>query len=239
MYTKTKPGEDISNPMSFAEIRQLCEKKSNNLEMLRYLDQYINVIEAQGFLSKYGDAGGGQYVVNMKQIFEKLTWACIDNIITEKYGSKAARIFRVVRMKTYIEQEDIHKEAMVQAKEAKHLTYKLLEENFLQLQTIRKAGGGAAGAAKSFYLFKVNQIQIVSMLLEICYKSLYNSITRSTYDKQVNKRLIEKSQRLESIVEAMRDRGESEDYISEVCGILNISLYIVQKCIISCRSSRR
>lgn len=46
------------------------------------------------FLVKYGDMGGGQYVIQMKIAFEQLTWACIDNIITEKFGSKAARIFR-------------------------------------------------------------------------------------------------------------------------------------------------
>ncbi|XP_058812197.1 DNA-directed RNA polymerase III subunit RPC3 [Topomyia yanbarensis] len=216
MYTRTKPWEMVSNPIPLVELKQLCEKKSSNLEMIKFLDQYVAVIESVSFLSKYGDMGGGQYTLNMKKIFEQLIWSCIENIITEKYGSKAARIFRVTRLKKYIEQEDIQKEAMVPAKEAKQLTYKLLEENFLQIQTFRKPGGGNAGAPKSFFLFYVNQTQIVSMLLEICYKSLYNSITRSTHDKTVNKRLIEKSQRLDSIVEAMKERGESEEYIAEI-----------------------
>ncbi|KAL9694172.1 hypothetical protein quinque_013457 [Culex quinquefasciatus] len=216
MYTKTKPWEKVSNPISMAELKQLCEKKSDNLELLKFLDQYVAVTESLNYLSKFGDMGGGQYTVNMKTIFEQLTWNCIENIITEKYGSKAARIFRVIRLKKYIEQENIQKEAMIPAKEAKQLTYKLLEENFLQIQAFRKPGGGNAGAPKSFFLFYVNQMQIVSMLLEICYKSLYNSITRSTHDKTVNKRLIEKSQRLDSIVEAMKERGESEDYIAEI-----------------------
>lgn len=70
--------------------------------------------------------------------------------------------------------------------------------------------------AKSFHLFHVSQTQIVSMLLEICYKSLFNSMTRSAYNKSENRRLIEKSQRLDGIVEAMKDRGESEEYIAEV-----------------------
>uniref|UniRef100_A0A182T634 DNA-directed RNA polymerase III subunit RPC3 n=1 Tax=Anopheles maculatus TaxID=74869 RepID=A0A182T634_9DIPT len=184
--------------------------------MLRYLDQYISVMESNDYLSKFDTKGGGQFTVNVKKIFEQLTWACIENIIVEKYGSKAARIFRVIRMKKYVEQEDIQKEAMVPAKEAKQLTYKLLEENFLQIQTFRKPGGGNAGAPKSFFLFYVNQSQIVSMLLELSYKALYNSITRLTHDKTVNKRLIEKSQRLESIVETMKERGESDAYINEI-----------------------
>lgn len=70
--------------------------------------------------------------------------------------------------------------------------------------------------AKSFFLFYVSQTQIVSMMLEICYKALFNSMTRSSYNKSENRRLIEKSQRLDGIVEAMKDRGESEEYIAEV-----------------------
>lgn len=85
-----------------------------------------------------------------------------------------------------------------------------------QTKTVRKAGGGGTGMAKSFFLFYVSQTQIVSMLLEICYKALFNSMTRSAYNKSENRRLIEKSQRLDGIVEAMKDRGESEEYIAEV-----------------------
>ncbi|EAA08103.3 DNA-directed RNA polymerase III subunit RPC3 [Anopheles merus] len=216
MRERTNPWEAVSNPIALVDLRQRCERKSQNVEMLRYLDQYISVMESNDYLSKFDTKGGGQFTVNVKRIFEQLTWACIENIIVEKYGSKAARIFRVVRMKKYVEQEDIQKEAMVPAKDAKLLTYKLLEENFLQIQTFRKPGGGNSGAPKSFFLFYVNQPQIVSMLLELSYKALYNSITRLTHDKTVNKRLIEKSQRLESIVETMKERGESEAYINEI-----------------------
>lgn len=54
------------------------------------------------------------------------------------------------------------------------------------------------------------------MLLDICYKALYNDITRSNYEKNENKRLIEKSQKLDSIVATMKERGESAEYIAEV-----------------------
>lgn len=96
----------------------------------------------------------------MANAFEKLTWSAIEIIITQKFGSKATRIFRVIRSKKYIEQEEIQKEAMIPAKEAKLFTYKLLEENFLQIQTIKKPGGGGMGPAKAFYLFYVNQYHV-------------------------------------------------------------------------------
>lgn len=67
------------------------------------------------------------------------------------------------------------------------------------------------------------------MLLDICYKALYNNITRSDYEKNENKRLIEKSQKLESIVATMKERGESEEYIAEVFGIFFCLTYHIIK----------
>ena len=49
------------------------------------------------FLDKVGDAGGGQYVINTKHLLGELTAAAADGIVLEKFGSKALRIFRVVR----------------------------------------------------------------------------------------------------------------------------------------------
>lgn len=54
------------------------------------------------------------------------------------------------------------------------------------------------------------------MLLETCYKALYNSMSRSNIEKSEHRRLIEKSQRVESIVEAMKERGETDEYIAEI-----------------------
>lgn len=54
------------------------------------------------------------------------------------------------------------------------------------------------------------------MLLDASYKSLYNTIERSNFEKNEHKGLIEKSQRLDSIVETMKERGETDEYIAEV-----------------------
>lgn len=112
--------------------------------------------DSTNFLKKVDDSSGGLYAIHMKNAFEELTWSVIENIITQRFGSKATRIFRVIRLKKFAEQEDIQKEAMVHSKEAKLYTYKLLEENFLQIQTIKKSGG----PAKNFYLFHVNQYHV-------------------------------------------------------------------------------
>lgn len=120
----------------------------------------------------------------------------------------------------YIEQDDLQKEVMVPSKEAKHLTYRLLADNYIQMQVVKKAGGGGMGPAKNFFMFFVDPGMLALMSLETCYKALFNSITRAKFDTQINSRLIEKAQRLETMAEAMKERGESEEYIAEVSVVL-------------------
>lgn len=101
--------------------------------------------------------GGGQYQVDMEKTFESLAFACVEAVITERFGSKAARIFRVIRFKKFIEQEDLQKEAMIPAKEAKSLAYNLFQEQFIHVKVIKKPGGGGSGPAKAFYLFQIKE----------------------------------------------------------------------------------
>lgn len=221
MYARTAAWQAVTNPVSYSEIRHTIEKSPKwklNVKLVKQLDQYITVIceDNLKFVGKFGEAGGGQYVIQMKHAIEQLTWSCIENIVDERFGKKAARIFRIVRSQRFCDQDDIQKEAMIPSKEAKLFTYKLVEENFFQIKTIRKSGTGGGGAAKSFCLFHVDQPQIVSMLLEHCYKALFNCLTRADHIKTEGRRLIEKSQRLEMIVQAMKERGESEEYIQEI-----------------------
>lgn len=96
------------------------------------------------------------------------------------------------------------------------MTYRLLADNFIEMAVVKKAGGGGAGPAKNFYMFHVNQGQLALMTLENCYKALFNTITRAKFDFTMHARLMEKAQRVESLVDAMKKRGEPEEYITEV-----------------------
>lgn len=90
-----------------------------------------------------------------------------------------------------------------------------MENNFLQIQTIKKSGGNS-GPTKPFFLFYVNQQRIVHDLIETCYKALYNSKIRVIQDKETNKRLMEKSLRLQFFVQTLKERGKSEESIQDI-----------------------
>lgn len=95
MYLRTASWAATSNPIPYTEIKEEV-KKLNCQELEHYLDQYLRLLEEDStqFIKRVGDSGGGQYSVNMKNALRQLTWATLDHIVAERFGSKAARIFR-------------------------------------------------------------------------------------------------------------------------------------------------
>ncbi|XP_046394930.1 DNA-directed RNA polymerase III subunit RPC3 [Ischnura elegans] len=217
MYQKTDPWAPSSNPISLTEIQDVIRKDFGHPSLSKYLNQYIKVLEEDSskFVDRCGDGGGGQYCVNMKNAFIQLAWVTIENIVVERLGSKAARILRLVKIKKFIEQDQILQLCMIPSKECKLLLYQLSQENFLQLRELRKTLSNT-GPNKTFYLYHVDLEQVVRMTLEMCYKALYNALERRRAKKSDNKRLIEKQQRIESIALSLKERGASEDQLAEI-----------------------
>lgn len=55
-------------------------------------------------------------------------------LCSSRFGSRCARIFRLVLQKKHLEQKQVEDFAMIPAKEAKDMLYKMLSENFISLQ---------------------------------------------------------------------------------------------------------
>jgi len=74
-------------------------------------------------------------------------------------------LLRLVRAKGFVDQEQIQQVAMIPAKEAKLLTYRLLEENFLQMQELRKSLASNV-PNKTFFLFRIDLNQVCLCISE-------------------------------------------------------------------------
>ncbi|KAJ8676608.1 hypothetical protein QAD02_012395 [Eretmocerus hayati] len=222
MYLRTASWADTSIPIPVTEIKESMKK--NFPSIMPYLDQYLRVMEedSSGFIQRVGDSGGGQYMVNMKEAFHQLAWSALENIVMERFGSKAARIFRLVRSYKFIEQEKIQQIAMIPAKEAKHLTYNLLEENYLQIQELKKAGVATA-PTKIFFLFHIDLNQVVRMTVEHCYHALYNVIQRREYEVTSNKRMIDKQLRMQTLTSNLKEHGATEEQLAEIAEMMTPS----------------
>ncbi|KAK7078644.1 DNA-directed RNA polymerase III subunit RPC3 [Halocaridina rubra] len=213
-YGRSDPWVSVMNPVTVSEIR-------DHLKDLKYLEQYLKIIEEQsgGCVQKVGDAGGGQYRINMFNAFQSLTHALIDNIVQDRFGSKAARIFRLVRQHRMMEQDQIGEMSMIDKKEANILTYRLLHDNFLRIHELRKTLAPSP-ANKSIFLFHVDMTSVVRMILEWSYKALYNLMVQRETRANDNRRLLEKHIRVATIVENLNQSGGTEDQIQEVLDMM-------------------
>uniref|UniRef100_A0A2K5EXK9 DNA-directed RNA polymerase III subunit RPC3 n=1 Tax=Aotus nancymaae TaxID=37293 RepID=A0A2K5EXK9_AOTNA len=151
---------------------------------------------------------------NLHKALASLATATLESVVQERFGSRCARIFRLVLQKKHLEQKQVEDFAMIPAKEAKDMLYKMLSENFISLQEIPKTPDHAP--SRTFYLYTVNILSAARMLLHRCYKSIANLIERRQFETKENKRLLEKSQRVEAIIASMQATGAEEAQLQEI-----------------------
>ncbi|XP_037303567.1 uncharacterized protein LOC115449680 isoform X2 [Manduca sexta] len=214
MYLSSAAWAGEGGPAAAHELRTRARDRP---ALHTYLDQYLKVLEESGcgFVRRAGDAAGGQYCVRARVASQQLACAALDHLVTERLGSKAARIFRLIREKKYIEEDDIQKHAMLVNKECKELTYKLLEEHFISIQPMRKAAS-AGGMAKAIYLYHVNMHEVTQTAQQMCYRALHNAVRRGAHERSRRARLVDKQRRVRTIVHGMRLRGEPQQRIDDV-----------------------
>ncbi|KAL6256959.1 hypothetical protein P5V15_011894 [Pogonomyrmex californicus] len=223
MYLRTASWAATSNPIPYTEIKEEV-RKLNYEELEHYLDQYLRLLEEDStqFIKRVGDSGGGQYSVNMKNAFKQLTWETLEHIVTNRFGSKAGRIFRLVRNEKDVNLEQIQNLAMIPAKEAKSLTYNLTQENYIQTQEIKKSGSASA-PTKSPFRFCIDLTKIVEMEIEHCYQSLYNIIKRRDHESTSNKRMIEKQLRVQILSANLKEHGATEQQLADIAEMMTPS----------------
>ncbi|KAF6208472.1 hypothetical protein GE061_016928 [Apolygus lucorum] len=214
MYLRTEAWATQSNPVPIIEIKEETEKRSPHLT--QYLDQYIKIIDEDSckFIRRTGEGMSGSVYINFVDAFRSLTSATVESIVEHRFGAKSARIFRLVRSKKYIDQEQLQKIAMIPDKEAKQLTYKLIQGSFLHMHDLKRSS--SAGPNKSFYLLHVDFNQVVHVVLDMCYKAVYNTLARADHQFSENIRLIEKFEKLNTIANNMRTQGEDPQYVAQL-----------------------
>lgn len=210
----TSPTATCTKPLSANEIfRSLLA--SYNIPR-HILDQYLTLLvdDPMEFVGKSGESGGGMFVVNLHRALANLARATVESIVQERFGSRSARIFRLLLRKRHLEQKQVEDFAMIPAKEAKDMLYTLLSHNLVQLQEIPKTPDFAP--SRTFYLYTVNQLPTARMLLQNCYKTVANLIERRLFETRENKRLLEKSQRIEAILASLQASGAEPEQLTEV-----------------------
>nr|XP_006823774.1 PREDICTED: DNA-directed RNA polymerase III subunit RPC3-like [Saccoglossus kowalevskii] len=211
----TDPKATLTKPMSSHEIFHALSRELNIPRPT--LDQYLKLLadDQIDFINKTGESGGGIYVINIYKAIKSLCIAHIESVVQERFGSKCYRIFRLLLLKQHLEQKQVEEFAMIPAKEAKELLYQMFSEHFVSVQEIPRTPDHAP--SRTFYLFSVNLNQVCRMLLERCYKTNANLIARREHDTYENRRLLERSQRIEAVVAAsLRNNDGNPEQTAEL-----------------------
>ncbi|NWW56185.1 RPC3 polymerase, partial [Ifrita kowaldi] len=217
----TASGASHTQPLSSNEIFRSLPAGYNIGKQV--LDQYLALLadDPLEFVGKSGDSGGGTYTVSILW-GELASWAppspfqhpSLIPLLLHRFGSRCARIFRLLLRKKHLEQKQVEDFAMIPAKEAKDMLYRMLSENLVSLQEIPKTPDHAP--SRTFYLYTVNVMAAARMLLHRCYKSVANLMERRQHEMRENKRLLEKSQRVEAILASMQATGAEAAQLHEV-----------------------
>ncbi|KAK2518131.1 Polr3c [Columba guinea] len=210
----TSSGAAYTQPLSSNEIFRSLPAGYNIVKQV--LDQHLTLLadDPLEFVGKSGDSGGGMYTVNLHKALASLATATLESVVEERFGSRCARIFRLLLRKKHLEQKQVEDFAMIPAKEAKEMLYKMLSESFVSLQEIPKTPDHAP--SRTFYLYTVNVPAAARMLLHRCYKSVANLMERRQFETKENKRLLEKSQRVEAILASMQATGAEPAQLQEI-----------------------
>ncbi|XP_068425520.1 DNA-directed RNA polymerase III subunit RPC3 [Clinocottus analis] len=210
----TSPTASCTKPLSANEIFRSIPTSYNILRPI--LDQYLTLLvdDPMEFVGKTGESGGGMFVVNLHRALANLARATLESVVQERFGSRSARIFRLLLRKRHLEQKQVEDFAMIPAKEAKDMLYTLLSQDLVQLQEIPKTPDFAP--SRTFYLYTVNQLPTARMLLQNCYKTVANLIERRLFETKESKRLLEKSQRIEAILASLQASGAEPEQLTEV-----------------------
>ncbi|KAL3249690.1 hypothetical protein MRX96_055898 [Rhipicephalus microplus] len=180
------------------------------------LDSYLSLVSDDALgLVRRTDERGGMYSVNIERALRLLAENVLASIVQDRFGAKSCRIFRLLlQKKKYLEQKQIEELAMITARDAKEMTYKMFEEKFVLAQELPRTPDYAP--SRMIYLFHVDIPQLSRQVLEWCYKAMSNMMLRRMHVTEEQKRLLDKKQRVDLILSTMRPENSSPEQIAEV-----------------------
>lgn len=188
---ETDVKQKYSAPLSMDAITQAVratpDGRTMTMERIR-MALHMMCAESVGFISKQTDSGS-QYVMNLSKIIEAARKYELEGIVLQRYGKETCRVFRLLCMKGQLEQKQISDIALVALTETRELLYRLLKEEYLQLQEVSKAADHAP--SKTIYLWRVNYPCVVEHVLEDMFRAASNVGSRLAHELQQEQEVLD------------------------------------------------
>jgi DNA-directed RNA polymerase III subunit RPC3 len=206
----------MTSPLSkYDIIREAIKAKvcSDETQVEQYLHCFQEDVNFR-FISKTEDRGDGMYSVNIMRTIDKLLENSLSSIVQNRYCSKSARIYRLLLEKKYLQQKQIEEYAMIPAKEAKQLTYNLYVDNMLRVLQCPKTSDYAP--SRTYFLFSIDKTEVSCDVLQRCYKSVFNAITRRLKEVQQHKVLLERKNFIDALISRLQHQQSFQDVEQQI-----------------------
>ncbi|XP_065346314.1 DNA-directed RNA polymerase III subunit RPC3 [Cloeon dipterum] len=216
---------DVSNILHKPFIISAVKNSYSGSPLEAHLSEYLQILsqDSSSLVKNLGDASGGEYQITLKSAILELTWSALEKITQEQFGTKGARIFRVVRRHQFILVDDIQNHAMLPPKEAKQILYTLVGQNFVHFREMKLGTGSEAGKTSTSYYFFINLNQLVRMCLEKCYLAQFSASVRQNDIVSKYSHTIQKESRLTSLYVTLKDQGAPQEQLEDIAGMLTLT----------------
>ena len=201
--------DQMSREISISRIKEAIDpifKFRVEFAEVEPLLEYLGALQSEHFVTKIDDYSGVLYAVEIGKIVTTLKTRIIENIISERFGDNATRIWRVLKTNGKLDDKQISKFALIDPQKVRELLYKMLSFNLVFMQDVPKTNDHSS--SRTVFLWDVSMEKCIANVLGECYSAMANLKARFIHENDVNSVLLSKM--------ARTDVKEDFDILEEV-----------------------
>ncbi|KAK4999428.1 RNA polymerase III subunit C82 [Elasticomyces elasticus] len=176
-------------------------------KQLGLFEQHLHILaeHSDGFVTKLGTNGRGEWRVNFRQLTRLLVQIQIETLVSARFGNVHRRLVRVLHARGKLEEKQVAKVAMLTQREIRSLLTSLHNAGIIELQEVPR--DTVRQPNKCIYLWYFDQERCRRLLLFDTYKSMTRLVQRIKSEKAHAQHLVDKAERLDVV-------NHEEEYLS-------------------------
>jgi hypothetical protein len=189
---KLELARSISNRISEANL--LKHIPSSQLDVQHVLSSLILLLDDRTLpvLTKIEGSSADDriYFINFGRIYDFMKWYYVECILSERYGERSGRIFRLLRQLGRLSEKQIVEKTMMPVKEVRSRLGMLMSDRWLHLHEIPKTADRDPG--RNIYLWHVHEGHLMWTMKSFLLKGLVNLRERKETERLLHQTVLDK-----------------------------------------------
>ena len=180
-----KLGRHSNGALMPNDHRCRVESVESNLEVLAE--------DIYHFVRCHKSHGENSWTVDHKKVASKLRQHELENIVCQRFGDMALRIFRFLHRKGKMDEKKIQASTLIKMKQVRATLSILHTAGFLEIQEVPREN--ARQVSRNIYLWFSDYERCRLVVLENTYQTISRCLQRARYERDHLKQLLEKAER--------------------------------------------